>query len=71
MLRLTDRDTRIRGMNMAAAATREDLKQARKSHVWPRYVARLVDANPSLMVRVRSFERAGQPERRNSFFPKV
>lgn len=67
LLRLANRDTRIRGMNIAAEAAREYLKQAGKPRVWPGRVARLIDANLSLMgqrimVRVRSFERAGQPE---------
>ena len=34
-LRLGDLDTRIRGMNIAAASTREYLKQAGKPRVWP------------------------------------
>ena len=64
-LRLGDLDTRIRGMNIAAAAAREYLRRSGKARVWPAHLARLVDANTSLMgqrimVRVRKFERAGE-----------
>ncbi len=60
-LRLGDRKTRIRAMNIAAGAAREYLKQAGKPHVWPAHVARFVDANLSLMgqrimARVRNLE---------------
>jgi hypothetical protein len=63
-LRLGDLDTRIRAMNIAAEAAREYLKRAGKPRVWPAHVARLVDANLSLMgqrimARVRKLERAG------------
>jgi hypothetical protein len=60
MLRLGDRDVRIRGMNIAAQAAREYLKQAGKIHAWSGRIARLVYANLSLisqriMIRVRKF----------------
>lgn len=66
ILRLGDLNTRIRGMNIAAAAAREYLKQAGKPRVWPAQIARLIDANLSLMgsrimARVRRVERVGNP----------
>jgi hypothetical protein len=67
-LRLKDRDTRIRGMNIAAKAAREYIERAgRKERPWPARVARLVDANLSLMgqrimARVRRYEREGKRE---------
>ena len=73
VLRLGDRDTRIRGMNIAAAAAREYLNEAGKPRVWPAHVARLVDANLSLMgqrimVRVRKAERDGKPQEAERIF---
>jgi hypothetical protein len=67
ILRLSDRDTRIKGMNIAAAAAREYLKKMGQSRPWPGRVARLVDANLSLMgqrimIRVRRYEREGKRE---------
>jgi hypothetical protein len=72
-LRLGDLDTRIRGMNIAAAAAREYLKHAGRARVWPAHVARLVDANLSLMgqrimARVRKIERAGRTDEAESAF---
>ena len=67
ILRLGDLDTQIRGMNVAASAARAYLKEAGKSRVGPAHIARLIDANLSLMgqrvmTRVRKFERTGRPD---------
>jgi hypothetical protein len=67
LLRLTNRQTRIRGMNIAAAAAREYLKKTDKPRPWPAHLARLIDANLSLMgqqimARVRRFERVEKAE---------
>jgi hypothetical protein len=72
-LRLSDRETRIRGMNIAAGAALEYLKEAEKPRVWPAHVARLVDANLSLMgqrimARVRKAEREGKPQEAERIF---
>src|SRR5690242_11365631 len=73
-LRLKDRDTRIRGMNIAAKAAREYIEWAgRKERPWPAHVARLVDANLSLMgqrimAKVRRLERAGKADEAEEAF---
>lgn len=72
-LRLGDLDTRIRGMNIAAAAAREYFKHVGKARVWPAHIARLVDANLSLMgqrimAQVRKAERKGAPEEAERIF---
>ncbi|MGH9343360.1 MAG: hypothetical protein ACRD19_06335 [Terriglobia bacterium] len=72
-LRLGDTATRIRGMNIAAAAAREYLKEAGRPRTWPGHVARLVDANLSLlgqriMARVRKIERSGNAGRAEQAF---
>jgi hypothetical protein len=65
-----------RGMNIAADAAREYIKQAgRTERPWPAHVARLVDANLSLMgqriiTRVRRLERDGKPEQAEVAFHK-
>jgi len=73
LLRLGDRKIRIRGMNIAAAAACEYLKEAGKPRVWPAHVARLVDANLSLMgqrimARVRKAERGGNSQEAERIF---
>jgi hypothetical protein len=72
-IRLSDRDTRIRGLNIAAAAARQYLKGAGKPQVWPGRVSRLVDANLSLMgqrimARVRRLGRAGKTDEAEQAF---
>ncbi len=51
-------------MNIAAAVAREYLKQVARPRIWPAYVARLVEANLSLMGQrimalIRKIERGG------------
>ena len=60
-------------MNIAAEAARHYLEQAGKTRAWPGRVARLVDANLSLMsqrimIRVQKFERIGQAEQAERAF---
>jgi hypothetical protein len=62
-------------MNVAASAARAYLKEAGKSRVWPAHIARLIDANLSLMgqrvmTRVRKFERTGRPDEAERTFQK-
>jgi hypothetical protein len=73
MLRLGDLDTRIRGINIAVAAAREYLKEYGRPRVLTGHVARLVDANLSLMgqrimARVRRLEREGLRDEAESAF---
>ena len=68
VLRLNDRDTRIRGMNMAAATAREYLKKMVKGRPWPGRIARLVDANLSLMGQRIMVRRAGQTDEAEQAF---
>ncbi len=73
VLRLGDLDTRIRGMNIAAAVAREYLKAYGRPRVLAGHVARLVDSNLSLMgqrimARVRKLEREGRRDEAESAF---
>ena len=74
-LRLGNSDTRIRGMNIAANEAREYLKRLGKARGWPAHIARLVDANLSLMAQrimaqVRRAERRGEAAEAERLFEK-